>query len=105
MKERQIEEILKVFTFSPDCHWEKEIIWITFPYPSPKQKEYIQFLKQDLKAKWSNTNKKWYVQDTTQHRIRFGLEIKYYRNKTLQEIHPNNHLAVKKIEHELTVKS
>ena len=46
----QIEEILKVFTFSPDCHREKEIIWITFPYPSPQQKEYIQFLKQNLKA-------------------------------------------------------
>ncbi len=53
MKEMQIEEILKVFTFSPDCHREKEIIWITFTYPSPQQKEYIQFLKQNLKANHS----------------------------------------------------
>jgi site-specific recombinase XerD len=99
------DEILEAFTFSPDCHRDKEIIWITFPFPSPEQKEYIQFVKQNLKAKWSNTNKKWFVQDTTQYRIRFGLETKYYKNSTLQEIHPINHLALQKMVNELKLKA
>jgi site-specific recombinase XerD len=45
------------------------------------------------------------VQDTTQYRIRFGLETKYYRNSTLQEIHPINHLALQKMVNELKLKA
>ena len=49
----KLRKYQKYSLYSPDCYREKAIIWITFTYPSPQQKEYIQFLKQNLKANHS----------------------------------------------------
>lgn len=80
----------KSLSFQLGNHRGKEIIWIDFPY----DKTTIVVVKNELKARWSNTEKKWYVPDTSQYRKLFSLSDKFFSNNTLKEIQPCNHQAL-----------
>ena len=78
------------FGFETGEHQNKSVIWISFPC----RQELINHLKSYTKAKWSATNKKWYVPDVAFYRNLFGIELKYYGKSALTAIHPVNQNAL-----------
>lgn len=101
-----MEEYLKIFQvknyhFEMGEHKSKSVIWISFPY----RQELINHLKNHTKAKWSATNKKWYVADATFYRNLFGLEVNYYSKSTLTAIHGVNLPAMKRYVEQLQLKA
>ena len=89
------------YTYQPGVYNNKEIIWILFEYNTAL----IAQLKQNLKARWSRTNKKWYVADTAFHRELFGLEAKYFSQSSLAEIATVNQYALQKFIEQLKLRT
>lgn len=58
------------FSFKPGEHKGNDVIWIHFVYDNRVKNH----LKEHTKAKWSNTEKAWYVPDVPVYRKLFGLE-------------------------------
>ncbi len=78
---------LNVFKACYGEHNNKKVIWVQFP----NDKLLIEQFKNLSGAKWSNTNKKWYLRDVQHYRDIFNLP-----NKAIQIpdfIHINNHNA------------
>ncbi|WP_052910836.1 tyrosine-type recombinase/integrase [Riemerella anatipestifer] len=50
-------------------HREKNVIWISFPY----QKELIDLLKEHTTARWSASQKSWYVPNNRHYRTLFSI--------------------------------
>ncbi len=84
------------YVFEPGQHNGKEVIWISFPY----NKNLILYLKNNTKASWSQSNKKWYVPDNAHYRKLFGLEIKNNTESTIKSISVVNQNAfIKYVNH------
>lgn len=91
----------KNISFSPGTHKGKEIIWINFTYNLPTK----NYVKNQIKAQWSNTEKKWYVDDNPNHRKHFQLPEKFYSNTAIGTVHPNNLAAMELFVKQLKLKA
>src|SRR5690606_15176869 len=72
----------KYFQFALGHHHGKEVIWIRFD----KNNELIQFLRQNTRARWSASQRKWYVADNKHYRQLFGLEEKITGKEVISKI-------------------
>ena len=93
---------LKNYTFSFGAHNGSDVIWIHFPN--------LNQLKIDLKnsfpsAKWSNTNKAWYLPDRKSVRAVLQLPEKNSDDKLSAQLSEENSLAFKKYMQQLTLKA
>ena len=89
------------YSFEPGQHRKQEIIWIVFPYDL----KLIEHLKKFSKAKWSYSNKKWYVPDNTFYRKLFGIEREYSGKCSLIKIHEVNLTALNRFKEQLLIKA
>ena len=89
------------YSFEPGQHRKQEIIWIVFPYDL----KLIEHLKKFSKAKWSYSNKKWYVPDNTFYRKLFGIEREYSGKCNLIKIHEVNLPALNRFKEQLLIKA
>ena len=88
------------YSFEFGTHNSKSIIWISFPY----SKNLIPPLK-EIKAKWSQSNKKWYVSDTHYYRNLFNLGEKLTAEDSLSKISEINLAELQKFQNILTLKA
>ena len=70
-------------------HKDKEVIFIRFGYDL----DLITKIKNLTGAKWSQSNKVWYVLDCPQNRIKFGIELLSSTKTMLENIGATNHLS------------
>jgi len=93
----------EIFSISLGQHNNKNVIWIRFAY----QKNYTDILRKALPdAKWSQSNKSWYVVDKAIFRDFLGLEKKQYEGQNiLLKINPVNQSELKKYQEQLRLKS
>ncbi|MGZ8565264.1 MAG: tyrosine-type recombinase/integrase [Kaistella sp.] len=80
-------------TFNPDLydislgqHAEKEIIWLRFPY----QPDLVLMLKANSRARWSRSQKSWYIPDNQRNRLLCNLKPKNLGKEALSKIDPAN---------------
>lgn len=92
---------LSNYTFYLGNHKGKEVIWISFP----KDNTLIADLRKQVKAKWSQSQKCWYVGDLTHYRELFGLEQKSIGKYAFQKINPANQAAFERYREQLTLKA
>ena len=88
------------FSFSTGKHNEKNVIWISIP----KDRNHIDFLKENTNAKWSPFDKKWHVTDNQYYRNLFGIEQKIVGKATLTKISNINLDAFQKFQDMLILK-
>jgi len=89
------------YTFELGEHKSKRVIWIVFPY----NHQLINDLKKNTNAKWSQSNKKWYVPDNSHYRKLFGLEPVIVGDGVMKNIHPNNLPALTRLIEQLKLKA
>jgi site-specific recombinase XerD len=81
-----VDEFSKLdFQFEPGMHKDKEIIWIRFR----KDATLIKKVKTLVGARWSASQRSWYVPDKGAYRERFGLNEKAIQYNA-EGIHTNN---------------
>ena len=90
------------YQFSTGVHHHKKVIFISFPYS--------KMLIDDLRtafpsAKWSNTNKLWYLVDLPAIRKLLKIPQEEYGRRVINKIHPRNQEAFQKYIHQLTLKA
>ena len=91
------------YKFSTGQHRENNVIFVHFPFSIN--------LKEELKnkfptAKWSATQRCWYLPDVQSIRIEIGLPVKTEPCKeTLNKIHPVNIAAIKRMHETLLLKA
>jgi site-specific recombinase XerD len=90
------------YQFSLGVHHNKKVIWIKFPYNN-------QLIK-DLKtafpnARWSTTQKAWYIPDLLHYRQKLNLAIKGIGEDLLAYIHPINREAFHSYINQLLIKA
>ncbi len=93
---------LNKYQFSFGQHRNNNVIWISFPYSFE--------LKQALKtrfpsAKWSATNKKWYLPDLPSVRKELALSEKTIVTNLIDKIHPINKMAFTNFIEQLELKA
>ncbi len=81
-------------------HREKSVIFIKFAF----NKEIIAETRQLVGARWSSSNKCWYVPDVIQYRNRFGLPLKSIGKIAFTKIDSVNGLEFKKYVETLQLK-
>ena len=89
------------YTFNFGSHRDQNVIWILFDYDTSK----IQYVKYELKAKWSHSQKAWYLPDVPGNRKTLGLEVQSMGNRLINEIHPINLSAFQRYVEHLKLKS
>lgn len=90
------------YTFSFGSHYNKNVVWIKF--------QNILELKNKLRtafpsAKWSNTNKAWYLPDLPSVRTALNLDQKEFGENLMATIHLVNHLAFNNFINQLKLKA
>lgn len=90
----------KNYIFQTGEHRNRKVTWISFPY----DQNLVKQLKENTKARWSSSQKKWYVPDNSFYRALFGLEAKRIGKRALNHIHPVNQLAFQKFIEQLQLK-
>jgi integrase/recombinase XerD len=88
-------------SYSLAQHHNQDVIFLRFDY----DKELIAEVKQLVGAKWSQSQKAWYVLDTPVYREKFGLEEKKIGKGTLKKIHAANESAYKRFIETLQLKA
>lgn len=88
------------YTYEIGSHKSKNVIWLLFPY----NQSLISELKQNTTARWSNSNKKWYLPDNSHYRTLFGIEQSLYSKNTFEDIDPVNHPAFNRFIEQLKLK-
>jgi len=88
------------YTFEPGTHKGKDVIWISFEY-NPLL---IAQLRNNFKAYWSRSNKKWYVADISHYRELFGLGNKYFSQSKLNEVSAENRKELQRYIEQLQLK-
>lgn len=73
----------KNYIFQIGEHRTQEVIWISFPF----DQNLVKQLKENTKAHWSNSQKKWYVPDNSFYRTLFGLEAKIVGKRILSHVY------------------
>lgn len=89
-----------LFQFELGNHSGKKIIWVKFP----KDFQKLNILKKVTKPRWSNTEKCWYVTDTTKNRELFGMEKELVGVEAFQKISAVNLPAMKRFQEHLKLK-
>ena len=90
------------YHLSTGMHRNKEVIWIAF--------EINQQLKMELKkrfpsAKWSQTNKSWYLPDLPSVRTALGMKHRELGSRLKKYIHPVNLTAYEAMQKQLKLKA
>lgn len=88
------------YSFSQGSHKGKQVIWISFG----KIPELIAYLRANTKARWSASQKKWYVADTPHYRELFGLPVEITGKTALSKIHLVNLPEFKRFQEHLLLK-
>lgn len=90
------------YQFSFGTHQEKHVIWIQFPYHEKLKHE----LKQQFpSAKWSRTQKAWYLPDLPALRTALNLPQKEWGAQLIHKIHPVNRQAFQQFIDQLNLKA
>jgi len=90
------------YSFSLGSHYNKNVIWIQFE----NNAKLIQaFRKAFPSAKWSNTNKAWYLPDLPTVRTALHLDHKEYGMDLMVAIHPINQQAFTDFVNQLKLKA
>lgn len=76
----------QIFSFFFGSHHHKNVIWIKFPYSIDNK----NMLKKIVNAKWSQSQKCWYVYDILQNRKKLGLNENVVGKEIFSKIHANN---------------
>lgn len=76
---------LNHYKFIPGYHKNQKVIWVEFPY----NPEWIKLIKENLKAHWSQSHKKWYLPDNPQNRKHLEIEADYI-GKAIHHLSPQN---------------
>lgn len=90
----------KRYTYSAGTHRGSKVIWINFE----KDQELIAHLRSHTPARWSASQKKWYVADTRKHRTLFGLPEEITGKAILAKIHLINLPEFKRYQEHLVLK-
>ena len=90
----------KRYTFSAGTHREANVIWVSFE----KHQELIAHLRAHTKARWSTSQKKWYVADSRRNRQLFGLPDEITGKAVLAKIHLINLPEFKRYQEHLVLK-
>lgn len=88
------------FQFQPGVHDGKRVILIRFQ----RNREMITYLCSKTKARWSASQKAWYVTDNRHHRQLFGIEPAIVGKEVLNKIHIVNMPAFKRFQEQLKLK-
>lgn len=96
-----LNEIPKEWQFELANHRDKAIILIRFPY----SKEDQTLVRQLTGARWSQSQKAWYVADIPAYRQRFGLQTEAIGKEVLSQIHPINQPALVRFVETLQLKA
>jgi len=91
---------LTEFNFEPAIYKNKSIIWIRFTYDL----QLVHTVKQFKTAKWSASQKSWYVSDNQSYRELFKLPALPIGARLFDKIHPNNHQAFVEFQNQLILK-
>lgn len=92
---------LKDYTFQCATYKQKQVILIKFPY----DKGLIQDLRKRFpSAKWSNTQKAWYLPDLPIIRKALNIKVKNHITDKVSKIHPINQKAYLDFDKQLTLK-
>lgn len=94
------KDFLSNFTFVLGIHQNVDVIWIQFPY----HRGNLEILRKNLKLKWSNSKKCWYVNDLAQHRKMFELETKFVGNDLFENLSDLNNAAFRRYLDQLILK-
>jgi site-specific recombinase XerD len=89
------------FRFSFGNHKDNEVIRIVFP----KDTNLIAHLRQYTRARWSASQRCWYVPDIPHYRNLFGLPAKSIGKFAMLKIHPVNRTALERFREQLTLKA
>lgn len=91
-----------LYSFSFGEHKDKKVIWIRFPFSYELKNE----LKQRFpSAKWSQSQKAWYLPDLSAVRRELNLAPKKWGKQLISKIHPVNQPAFEQFIHQLQLKA
>lgn len=90
----------KLYDISTGEHHGKEVIWVRFPY----QQELTLMLKSITKARWSRSQKSWYITDNQKNRTLCHLQPKSLGKEALSKINPVNLPAFSAFRDQLVLK-
>ncbi|MBU2906416.1 site-specific integrase [Arenibacter algicola] len=90
------------YTFKPVVHRNKDVILVIFPF---KPHLVQQFRERFASAKWSKTNKAWYLPDIPAVRKALNIEQRPFITKQLPKIAPVNQTALIRYYDQLRLKA
>lgn len=88
-------------TFTPAFHRQKKVIFIHFPYNA----KLVEAVKKLRGAKWSRTQKAWYVEDNAYFRKKFGLQVSTASKEVIAKIDEVNLAALQELVKALQLRS
>jgi site-specific recombinase XerD len=90
----------KRYHFEPGEYNGKRVIWIRFE----KDNQLISYLRNHTKARWSASEKSWYITDNRYYRELFGLKPVIAGKEVLRKIHAKNLPALKRFQEQIILK-
>ena len=87
----------KRYHFEPGEYNGKRVIWIRFE----KDNQLISYLRNHTKARWSASEKSWYITDNRYYRELFGLKPVIAGKEVLRKIHAKNLPALKRFQEQI----
>lgn len=91
----------EIYTVSAGTHKGNAVLWIAFSY-TPERKN---FVKQNFKARWSASEKKWYLPETTANCRLLGLPCETVGKELIAKVHPANAAALDDFRNMLLLKA
>lgn len=88
------------YSFEPGKHRDKQVIWVRFA----KEQELINFLRAKTQARWSASQKCWYVEDNNTNRKLFGLDDNVVGKAVFEKIHPVNIPCFQRFQEQIKLK-
>lgn len=89
------------FKINEGEHNNSNVLWIAFD----RNNELLDLLRQNLKVRWSASNKSWYALDNNFNREKLGLQPKLIGKEVFLKIHEVNLPALQKLENELRIRA
>lgn len=89
-----------LFEISTGTHRDKQVIWLDFRYDD----DLIKLLKTHTSARWSQSNKKWYIIDTPENRVLCKLRENGPGKINLIKINENNRLELERFRKMIVLK-
>ncbi|PID95000.1 MAG: integrase [Bacteroidales bacterium] len=91
----------KKFKFYVGEHRGKNVIWVKFE----RNQALVDYLRLHTKARWSATQKSWYVSDNNTYREMFGISLNIVGKEVLRKIHLVNIPAFERFQEHLKLKA